>query len=64
MATAIAQAGQESSAPTPVMPLDEAEELFSADASSQAARFLALITDALLLTPSRLADESAGNERD
>ena len=40
MATAIAQAGQESSAPTLVMPLDQAEELFSADASSQVLQVL------------------------
>ena len=47
-----------------MLPWDQAEELFSADASSQAERFLALIADALLLTPSRLADETAGNERE
>jgi hypothetical protein len=38
--------------------------MFSADANSQAERFLALIVDALLLTPSRPENETAGNERD
>ena len=38
-----ADAGQEVSAPTLVLPLDQAEELFSADAGEQAEQFLTLL---------------------
>ncbi len=43
----MANAGQEGGAPTLVLPLDQAEELFSADAGEQAEQFLALIADLL-----------------
>jgi WD40 repeat protein len=46
-AVAPADAGQESSVPTLVLPLDQAEELFSADAGPQADQFLGLIADVL-----------------
>ena len=46
VAEAPAEAGQEGS-PTLVLPLDQAEEMFSADAGSQAEQFLALIADVL-----------------
>ena len=43
----LVDAGQEGAAPTLVLPLDQAEELFSADAGEQAEKFLLLIADVL-----------------
>ncbi len=43
----LADAGQDGSAPTLVLPLDQAEELFSADAGEQAEQFLSLLADLL-----------------
>ena len=42
---AATQADDESSAPTLVLPLDQAEELFAAEAGQQADQFLALVAD-------------------
>src|SRR6185312_15834681 len=42
-AARLTNAGQDGSAPTLVLPLDQAEELFSADAGAQAVQFLALL---------------------
>jgi WD40 repeat protein len=44
-ATRLAEAGHHAAAPTLVLPVDQAEELFSADASAEAEQFLALIAD-------------------
>ena len=41
----LADAGHDGTAPSLVLPLDQAEELFSADAGPQAGQFLALIAD-------------------
>ena len=41
----LAEAGQQGPAPTLVLPLDQAEELFTADAGPQAEQFLALLAD-------------------
>jgi TIR domain len=41
----LANAGHDGAAPTLVLPLDQAEELFSADASAEAELFLALFAD-------------------
>ena len=41
----LADAGQDGSAPTLVLPLDQAEELFSADAGPEAGQFLTLIAE-------------------
>ena len=41
----LAEAGQQGAAPTLVLPLDQAEELFTADAGAQAEQFLALLAD-------------------
>ena len=41
----LADLGQDGPAPTLVLPLDQAEELFSADADEQAEQFLALLAD-------------------
>jgi WD40 repeat protein len=41
----LADAGHDGAAPTLVLPLDQAEELFSADAGAQATQFLELIAD-------------------
>jgi hypothetical protein len=41
----LADAGHDATAPSLVLPLDQAEELFSADAGPQAEQFLALIAD-------------------
>ena len=41
----LADAGHDGAAPSLVLPLDQAEELFSADAGPQAEQFLALIAD-------------------
>ena len=41
----LADAGHHGAAPSLVLPLDQAEELFSADASAEAEQFLALIAD-------------------
>ena len=46
-AARLADAGQEGGAPTLVLPLDQAEELFSADAGAQADQFLTLLADVL-----------------
>jgi WD40 repeat protein len=43
----LVDAGQEGAAPTLVLPLDQAEELFSADAGEEAEKFLLLIADVL-----------------
>jgi hypothetical protein len=44
-AARLAGSGQDGAAPTLVLPLDQAEELFSADAGAQAEQFLQLIAD-------------------
>jgi WD40 repeat protein len=44
-ATRLAAAGHQDLAPTLVLPVDQAEELFSADAGSEADQFLILITE-------------------
>jgi hypothetical protein len=44
-ATRLGAAGHRSAAPTLVLPLDQAEELFSADAGPEAEQFLVLIAD-------------------
>jgi WD40 repeat protein len=55
-AARLVDAGQDGAAPTLVLPLDQAEELFSADAGVAAEQFLTLIADVL----GRINTEEAG----